>query len=287
MGKDKKKKNKKFKAEQIKQPTIKGRDEMQDNKLQDILNEKMQAGSYDEALDTVVELLEKNCREPQVFYQAAQAYFMLGDYDRAAQWVTNTLQYAPEHVGARLLLARICLLEDRESDAMQIFTQLLSVYGSSLSESDKEDICEAVDYTYRTDKDWLQDNYPKVAELMANHKDGIVSAEADGSAEQMQSAAPAENEDIVGKIKAKDISLRDKVKLFNAFAGGLYVNNDYQGAKSLLQEALKIDAGSELTLKNMAVVEADCGNVDEALRCASMIPDMDFTLLKLINKKHI
>ena len=287
MGKDKKKKNKKFKAEQIKQQTIKGRDEMQDNKLQDILNEKMQAGSYDEALDTVVELLEKNCREPQVFYQAAQAYFMLGDYDRAAQWVTNTLQYAPEHVGARLLLARICLLEDRESDAMQIFTQLLSVYGSSLSESDKEDICEAADYTYRTDRDWLQDNYPKVAELVADYKGESVFVKADGEAEQVKTSASAAVTDIIDKIKAKDVSLKDKVKLLNAFAGGFYIDNDYQGTKRLLQEALKIDAGSELTLKNMAVVEADCGNVDEALRCASMIPDMDFTLLKLINKKRI
>ena len=47
--------------------------------------------AYSEALDTLVELVQKKSVSPQAMYAGAYAYFMMGDYDRAANWIDNTL----------------------------------------------------------------------------------------------------------------------------------------------------------------------------------------------------
>jgi len=71
---------------------------------------------YGEALGTVAAMIEAGLQDADAFYDAAYSYFMSGDYERATEWVDNTLRFAPQHVGARILLARICLLEERTAD---------------------------------------------------------------------------------------------------------------------------------------------------------------------------
>ena len=68
---------------------------------------------YGEALGTVAAMIEQGIEDPDAFYDASYAYFMSGDYERATQWVDNTLRLAPQHLGARILLARICFLQER------------------------------------------------------------------------------------------------------------------------------------------------------------------------------
>ncbi|MBQ4422104.1 MAG: hypothetical protein II880_03350, partial [Schwartzia sp.] len=54
--------------------------------------------AYSDALNTLAELAGKGTVSPAAMYAGAYAYFMLGDYDRAATWIDNTLQFAPGHV---------------------------------------------------------------------------------------------------------------------------------------------------------------------------------------------
>lgn len=91
---------------------------------------------YGEALDALAELVEKTKNlSPEHIFMGAKSYFELKDYDRAAQWVTNTLTFAPAHVEARLLLARICMMKNRAEDAMAILNLLLENGLASLSEA--------------------------------------------------------------------------------------------------------------------------------------------------------
>ena len=35
--------------------------------------------------------------DAETMYAGAYSYFMLGDYNRAAQWIKSTLAFAPKH----------------------------------------------------------------------------------------------------------------------------------------------------------------------------------------------
>ena len=236
--------------------------------------------SYEDALETLAELIGKKCYEPQVLYQGAQAYFYLGDYERAASWVENTLHYDPQHVEARLLLAQICLLEDRVEDAMALYTFVLRNYGDSLSKDDLEQIKEGADYTWRTDLQWLADKYPLVANLwekQTEEEEQETAEIATSSNQDMPSAGS-----IVEEIMGKDASLLAKIDLFNAFAGSYLLAHDYAVAEELLAKALELDAYHQQTLINMAVLFKMQGDQEKALACAAKLPQTDFRLLKLL-----
>ena len=236
--------------------------------------------SYEDALETLAELIGKKCYEPQVLYQGAQAYFYLGDYERAASWVENTLYYDPQHVEARLLLAKICLLEDRVEDAMALYTFVLRNYGDSLSKDALEQIKEGADYTWRTDLQWLADKYPLVANLWEkqNEEEEQEKAEIAASPNADMPAAGS----IVEEIMGKDASLLAKINLFNAFAGSYLLAHDYAATEELLAKALELDAHHQQTLTNMAVLFKMQGDEEKALACAAKLQQTDFRLLKLL-----
>lgn len=271
MGKNSKKVNKKKNQQIVKA----------ENKQLMALKEKLtsQIGtmSYATALDTLAELIDKKCYEPEVIYQGAQLYFLMGDYERAASWVNNTLHYAPQHLEARLLLAKICLLEDRTDDAMLLYTFILEHYSSVLTAKQQEDIKEGADYTWRTDRDWLSENYPLVAALWSEKKETNFD-------EVQDTRRATENTDsvkeIIRQVLAKDLSLAGKIKLLNSFAGGYFVNRDFQSAQILLEKALSLDEYYACTLKNLAVLSKLQGDTEKALTYVAKIPQTDFILLK-------
>ena len=132
MGKSSRKMNKKINRQQVKA------ENKEMTALQTKLAQQYEAMDYDGALETITELMGKKCYEPEIMFKAAQIFFLQGDYKRSASWVTNTLQYNSGHVGARLLLARICLLEDRNDDAMAIYDVILQRGASSLTPEQQE-----------------------------------------------------------------------------------------------------------------------------------------------------
>ena len=276
MGKMSKKNKKKQTVLQEKQVTE--NKELTELKLK--LTSQMDGLYYAEALETLAELLGKKCYEPQVLYQGAQAYFYLGDYERAASWVENTLYYAPQHVEARLLLAKICLLEDRIEDAMALYTFVLRNSGDSLSRNDLEQIKEGADYTWRTDRQWLADKYPLVANLWEKQNEEKEQEKAEIAASPNVDMPAAGS--IVEQIMGKDASLLAKINLFNAFAGSYLLARDYAATEELLAKALELDAYHQQTLINMAVLFKMQGDQEKALACAAKLPQTDFRLLKLL-----
>ena len=259
------------------------------------MQEQMEAEEYADALETLSGLIQDKCYDAELMYQGAYCYFMVGDYKRATEWVSNTLNYAPQHVAARILLARICILEDRTEAGLAIFDFVLENYGQGLSDEQQEEISDVLEYYGRNEPDTIREKFPAVAAFLGL-KTGSTEIPAKESAAPKQCAEPEEKpvettelnqessvddelEVTRQSILTKSVSLGEKVRLFNSFAGAYFYQQKLTAAKYLLDEAMAIDAADEGTLRNMALLFHAMGNQEEALQCAGRMQQTDFVLL--------
>ena len=256
---------------------------------------------YGEALGTVAAMIEQGLEDPDAFYDASYAYFMSGDYERATQWVDNTLRLAPQHLGARILLARICFLEERTSDGLAIAEFVLKNYAAALSAEDKKELAEVLDYYGTTKEDEIRAGYPAIARFL-QVDDAAPKAQTAAfqplaqqvqrieaqPVQQMQplqhSAADDEKEAmrLAQEILGKNIALLEKVHLLNSFAAGFFLEGSFTAAKHLLKQALGLDAHDEMTLKNMGYTLVALGERDAALELAARMKLPDFGLLAAV-----
>lgn len=267
------------------------------NGLKEKMDRQLQAEEYNEALSTLAEMVQTDAIEPELMYQGAYCYFMCGDYTRAAEWVNNTLQYAPQHIAARILLARICILEDRTDEGLAIFDFVLEHNLAGLREEQRGEIEEILEYYARNEKEHLCTDFPYIAAFMKlttevpvaeagpvgvvpienGWQDEAAAAEEDAAVE---TAEPAE----VQQILSQPVSLAEKTKLLNAFAGGHFCSGDLSGAASFLGAALKLDANNDETLRNLAVLAHTAGKPEDALAYAAKMGQTDFVLLAMLQK---
>ena len=105
---------------------------------------------YEQVLEKLAVLIAAKDVKPEYLYDGAYSYFMLGDLERASQGVSNTLTYAAEHVDARILLARICMAQRRQSDAFAILDFLAEHDADDLTEEQREDIRDIGGYALET-----------------------------------------------------------------------------------------------------------------------------------------
>ena len=122
--------------------------------------------AYSEALDTLVELVQKKSVTPQAMYAGAYAYFMMGDYDRAASWIDNTLRYAPNHVAARILLARLCILQEKTDAGLAIFDLLTDKFLPALKEEERDEIESLAGFYGRNETEKVKRDYPHLAAFL-------------------------------------------------------------------------------------------------------------------------
>ena len=130
------------------------------------LKKQMAAGQYAEAIETLAELVKGNDIKPEFMYDAAYAYFMVGDYERAGQWINNTLTYEPGNIPVRILLARLLILQERADDGLAIFDFVLDKGLASLTEEQKDEIEEIVEFYGRSEREKVQRNYPHIAAFL-------------------------------------------------------------------------------------------------------------------------
>lgn len=311
------------------------------------VRELIDGEKYADAINMMPELVKLGCRDIDFFYGAAYCYFMLGDMDRAAQWVNTALSVYPAHVATKILLARICLMQERVADALAIFDMLLAAPGLSLTEQEQEDMEEILEYYQYSEEELIRENYPHVAAFLKLDEEEDTEeaaaaddepaeeeiAEVEAAAEDTGEAGKEDNgevteeaseealilnlrrrgllpeedageaagemtaedtgeageEDIkedaeeagtmVQKIHSQNISLKEKVRLFNFFAGGYFMQQKYDEARLLLAEAVKIDTQEQATIRNMAYLLLAQGKSDEAFKWAAKLPMADFGLL--------
>ena len=273
------------------------------------MQEKFDNDDFLGVLQDLTELINSGCYDPKALYLGAYSYFMQGDYVRAAALVNDTLQFAPQDVETRILLARICMLEDRSDDGLAIFDFVLEHYADQLTTEQHDDVEDILDYYAQNDPEHIAKDFPHIAAFMhvaatlaggtsqAAAEPGIEDAviaepePANQAAEAVTSAEPAaesvDETDIEAEIEqvmAADMALAAKVRLLNNFAGAHYVAGELEAAQQELKQALKIDGQSATTIRNMAVLMKDQGKADLAWQVAAQLPETDFLLLAYLKK---
>jgi hypothetical protein len=256
-------------------------------------------GQYDEALEKIIELLESENYNSDILFAAADTYFMAGDYDRSVVWVNKTLDFEPSNISARILLARICMLQERINDALNIIEFVLRTAGDKLQTVEKEQVEEILDYfRYTQDLEELAKSHPyavdfmggavvkKKSEIEAAQTDNEVEVAVDESllAEKKTNGTSDEKtpETIKSEILGKEVSLQEKVTLLNSFAGAYYYEHNNEAAKILLLAAKDLDGYNEKTIKNLIVLALDEKDKRLAVEYAALLGELDFSWLKKI-----
>lgn len=346
----------------------------------------MEAEDYTAAMDVMAEMAANKQMDGEIMYWGAQCYFFTGDFERAEKWVNNALNNGYNSVGLKMLLATLCMSEERNEDAFKLCEVALTEGIEGMSKQDREifdNFMDNISYGY----DELVAEYPKISEylqkkqadmeanspvnklkeilkgkemkeaepqqakvqeevktepektpnedkaqaalarlrqLLSKNKDSeekqVVEevnevqepAEATITREviapvtvqdkeeiipeiqrveenqpvvkesdnvQQNEAEKVDVSDTLTKIAAKEISLVEKVRLINVFAGVCYQQGDYQSAFDLLSAALELDGQDAATLKNIAYTCLSAGEQEQAMSFAAKLPVVDFALL--------
>ena len=310
MGKANRKmnKNKKKKGQEMQSAMV--------QKLREELSTLFAEEKYSDVINKLAELVQAGDYNPEMLYDGAYSYFMIGDYERAAGMVENVLNFAPGHLAARILLARICILEDRTDDSLAIFDFVLEHSEAQLTQEQREDMEDILEYYGRNEAEHLKSEFPHVAAFLglapavipaaapavkeasftvpaAPVEPAVSAAVPEASAVKVPASAPAASqtasaESVEAEIQAvmsKEASLSDKVRLLQAFAGGHFTAGEYVAAAKLLETALSIDDKDINVIRNLAVLAKRMGKTDKALELAAKLPQTDFLLLDFLLQK--
>ena len=253
---------------------------------------------YAEAINAFADVLAQGEPPKECYADVARAYFELGDYKRAADWVSNALSMDPGNVDVRILLARICQRERRTDDALKLYENILAAHAAALTATQRAEIEQRAGLDARLAQDKTRTAYPHLAALL-----GLAPAPAAPTAQTVpaapavsaaapiapvsvpaapavQSAGNAKAQ--AAQIMAQSIRPAEKMAALNAFAGAAYVQDDYAGARELLTAALELDPGCDVTLRNMALLLHEMGEREKALQVAAKMGQTDFMLLRTL-----
>lgn len=210
-------------------------------------------GKYADAVDLIAELVSDKIIDADLCCQLATCYFMTGDFDRASKWVDNTFIYDKGHLGSRMLLGRLCLMENRVDDAFKVFEYILQHYSGVLTEDDRITIEDSLFAYCRLEEDNLRSNYPLLAKFM----DIKPADEPEEPAAQEQPEPEAAPEQTEAKPKITVMSLDDiKKNISNA------VSDSSKIIKDNLSDAVTL--GKEIVQEKVEEVKGTVqGKVEE------------------------
>ena len=132
------------------------------------MREQYKAGEYVEAMDTMAEIAQHKKMDPEIMYMGASCYFMTGDYERASKWVGDTLTYDPQNIAARLLLARLCFVEDKPEDGFKILSFVLENLQTGIVDENKEKLLDMLGYCHDNMGDMMA-QYPALEDYFKEH----------------------------------------------------------------------------------------------------------------------
>ena len=247
---------------------------------------------YAEAINAFADALAQGEPPKECYADVARAYFELGDYKRAADWVSNALSVDPGNVDMRILLARICQRERRTDDALKLYENILAAHAAALTATQRAEIEQRAGLDARLAQDKTRTAYPHLAALLglapapaappvpASSGTAPIAPVSVPAAPAAQSSGSAKAQ--AAQILAQSIRPAEKMAALNAFAGAAYVKDDYAGARELLTAALELDPGCDVTLRNMALLLHEIGEREKALQVAAKMGQTDFMLLRTL-----
>ena len=247
---------------------------------------------YAEAINAFADALAQGEPPKECYGDVAHAYFEMGDYKRAADWISNALSINADDVDVRILLARICQREKRTDDALKLYENILSLHQAVLTDAQRAEIERRAGLDARLTQDRTRAEYPHLAALLGLAAAPAVPAAAPtapmnsalpGSVPAAPASRPSGDAKAqAAQIMAQPIRPAEKTAALNAFAGAAYVQDDYAGARELLTAALELDPGCDMTLRNMALLLHEIGEREKALQVAAKMGQTDFMLLRTL-----
>jgi len=130
------------------------------------IRKHMEKKEYAGVINSFADMLAQGNPPEECFKDVARAYFELGDYTRAASWVTNALSHDPNDVAVRIVLARICQREKRTEDALKVYENILSAHQASLTYEQRSEIGRLAGLDARLNPDKTRAAYPQLAALL-------------------------------------------------------------------------------------------------------------------------
>lgn len=251
------------------------------------ITELLAKEKYVEVIEELAKMIQAKCYDADTMYAGAFSYFMVGDYKRASDWVNNTLTYDPQNINVRILLARLCFLEDRVNDGLAVCNFVMQYYSNNLNDEQQHDLEDLVSM-YIDDDGVDKTIYPYLLTMI--NDDATIDTTEEAAASPL--VKEVDNKIIaldIAKAKCQEImqqqlALTDKVKLLNSFAASFYLDKDFASAELLLAEALRIDTKNDATLRNMIMTQLRLGNIAKAKKFATEMTMADFILLDMIAK---
>ena len=122
----------------------------------------MEAEDYTAAMDVMAEMAANKQMDGEIMYWGAQCYFFTGDFERAEKWVNNALNNGYNSVGVKMLLATLCMTEERNEDAFKLCEVVLTEGIEGMSKQDQEifdNFMNNISYGY----DELVSEHPKIS----------------------------------------------------------------------------------------------------------------------------
>lgn len=251
------------------------------------ITELLAKEKYVEVIEELAKMIQAKCYDADTMYAGAFSYFMLGDYKRASDWVNNTLIYDPQNINVRILLARLCFLEDRVNDGLAVCNFVMQYYSNNLNDEQQHDLEDLVSM-YIDDDGVDKTIYPYLLTMI--NDDATIDTTEEAAASPLVKEADSKIIVLdIAKAKCQEImqqqlALTDKVKLLNSFAASFYLDKDFASAELLLAEALRIDTKNDATLRNMVMTQLRLGNIAKAKKFATEMKMADFILLDMIAK---
>ena len=251
------------------------------------ITELLAKEKYVEVIEELAKMIQAKCYDADTMYAGAFIYIMLGDYQRASAWVNNTLTYDAKNIDARVLLARLCFLENRVTDGLAICNFIMQYYSNNLNDEQQHDLEDLVSM-YIDDDGVDKTIYPYLLTMI--NDDATIDTTEEAAASPLVKEADSKIIVLdIAKAKCQEImqqqlALTDKVKLLNSFAASFYLDKDFASAELLLAEALRIDMKNDATLRNMVMTQLRLGNIAKAKKFATEMTMADFILLDMIAK---
>lgn len=233
---------------------------------------------YNDAAGLLAELIGKKQFDPETMYLGAYAYFMSGDYKRAVDWIQNTLDFAPNHISARILLARICIMEDQTDKGLSVFDFVLEHYLKAMSEEQKDDAEDILFYYNTTEPEKLEADFPHIAKFLKGRAAKKTDMKDSGNLGK-ESNKPL---DALKSLKAKIGSIKDEKEPQEPDQG----KKPLSAAESLraLKEKIGRKAQADLATKEARDVISDAA--DSAAEATSDLRQKAQDISEAVRKKQ-
>ena len=102
-------------------------DNPESQKIMDMVPYFFQTRNYDEAIEALSYVIEKEPDYSEAYNKRATFYFMMGDFENSMRDIESTLALEPRHFGALDGMSRILISYKKFDQALKVYEEMMSL----------------------------------------------------------------------------------------------------------------------------------------------------------------